>query len=41
MGQTNTSNINKIFGMSNGDENKNKKENENSEAIFNDIWKKN
>ena len=43
LGQTNTSNINKIFGMSNGDENKNKNENENSEAIFNDIidefWK--
>ena len=39
LGQTNTSNINKIFGMNNRDENKNKnkKDNENSEAIFNDI----
>jgi len=35
LGETNTSNVNKIFGMSNIDENK--KENENSEAIFNNI----
>ena len=37
LGQTNTSNINKIFEMSNRDDNKNKKEDENSEAIFNNI----
>jgi len=37
LGQTNTSNINKIFGINNENGKKNKKENENSESIFNNI----
>ena len=39
LGQTNTSNINKLFGINNENENKNKnkKEDENSQSIFNNI----